>query len=510
MFQRRGDFPMRIQWGWIGIIAAVVALASSIRSTEAQYSPGAPGPIGAMPYGAAQPGVPLSGSTWQTGPMSYAMYAPGGFAPQAPGPGGYGAMPVMYDPMNGGGYDVPPGAPVPYDGGMYQGPMEGMYDPGMYGEGMYGGGGYIEECPFCGGAGCRRCYGADGVLKRALSQFLPYSEGGCCAPRWFDFHVEAMILKREDVSRQVPFTSDGPRGQNPPVLLMTSDSIGFDNEPGLRFTGALQVLNEYNLEFTYFGLFNFSGQAQLDNAFNDLFSAFSDFGGDQDPGPGVVTLAYDETDNASRHRIEYSSTFDNFEFNVRKRWTGVNCRLQGSRLMGARYFWLDESFRFHSLNLDSNNLNAFRGTMTYDADASNSMTGFQIGGDLWTCIVPGISVGGELKAAIMGNRASQTTTIFSSTTNPLLGNTYREKISDTALAGLVEANLMGLYRIGPHWTLRSGYNFLYLDGVALGIENFNPTPPNTVVNNTQIRVPRINHNGDLFLHGFTFGAEYMW
>jgi hypothetical protein len=86
-----------------------------------------------------------------------------------------------------------------------------------------------------------------------------------------------------------------------------------------------------------------------------------------------------------------------------------------------------------------------------------------------------------------------------------------ETVKRNELAGLAEANIMSIWKVNPHWTIRSGYNFLYVDGVALAIENFNPTPPNVFVNNgANQRTPRLNDNGDLFLHGMTLGVEYMW
>lgn len=40
---------------------------------------------------------------------------------------------------------------------------------------------------------------------------------------------------------------------------------------------------------------------------------------------------------------------------------------------------------------------------------------------------------------------------------------------------------MATYRINYHWTFRAGYEFLFVDGVALATENFNATAPNAHV-----------------------------
>jgi hypothetical protein len=356
-------------------------------------------------------------------------------------------------------------------------------------------------CAACGGGGCPYCWGggvSGGYLARLLAMILPFSEGGRCAPRWYDVTADIVYLTREDVSRLVEFTWDDVTGD----IVLSTDTLDFDHEYGFHFTGAAQVLPGGNLEFTYLGLANWATAADVTSPTDELFSVFSDFGNNPLGG-------FDETDRARFHSIAYSSSIDSFEIHLRKRWIGPNCRLQGSWLMGVRYLYLLEDFQHYTLGGDDDPIQPglqTRGSMTYNTRTHNSLTGFQLGGDLWTSVVPGISFGGEAKAGIYGNYAQQNTNITATTTSPALTQTLSEHDHDSDVALIGEASLQLIYRTSPNWTLRMGYTFVYLDGVALAPENFNSTVP---FSTGRVLQP-VNHNGDILLHGLTGGLEWMW
>jgi hypothetical protein len=307
----------------------------------------------------------------------------------------------------------------------------------------------------------------------------------------------------------IPFTSDGPAGVGAPLIVLSTDDFDFHHEAGFRFSAAVHIMSAGNLEFSYLGTFNWNSHAAVTSPLDELYSIFSDFGTNPPPsaGPPITLGGYTDTDAAELHAIDYSSKFDSFELFYRKRWMGPSCRLQGSWLAGVRYFLLDESF-LHSTRVDAQDPNApanpnarILGAMDYHVDTYNSMTGFQLGGDLWAGIIPGLKIGAEVKAGIYGNRADQGTVIYATS----LGAPVVESVRHDDVAFLGEFNAMGLYRINYNWTFRAGYQVLYVDGVALAAENFNIEPPfaggRTVV---------INDNGNVLFHGFTIGLEWMW
>ena len=196
----------------------------------------------------------------------------------------------------------------------------------------------------------------------------------------------------------------------------------------------------------------------------------SDFG--TDPLDG-----FPQTDYSQYQSIAYSSSIDSFELHLRKRWIAPNCRVQGSWLAGVRYLYLLEDFRYLTVGADDPATGFPVGDMTYDVRTKNSVTGFQLGGDLWTSIVPGISLGGELKGGIYGNYAQQGTHIVATDTDPVFVRdaSVGDTGSDAAFVG--QGNIMLVYRTSPNWAIRTGYTFLYVDGVALAPENFTPDPP---------------------------------
>jgi hypothetical protein len=73
-----------------------------------------------------------------------------------------------------------------------------------------------------------------------------------------------------------------------------------------------------------------------------------------------------------------------------------------------------------------------------------------------------------------------------------------------------------VWDVCPSWSVRAGYEILFLNSVLLAGENFNTgtiynTPENTVPGVAlPQRVPFVNDQGDAFYHGAHLGAEYTW
>jgi hypothetical protein len=307
-----------------------------------------------------------------------------------------------------------------------------------------------------------------------------------------------MYMARDDVSRRIDFTADGP-GPGP-TIIMSTDDLKFEEQVGLRFNAALQVFATATAEFTYYGLFDWSSSASRADAMGGLYSPISQFA-------TFPPLGFSQTDNAISHSIAYSSTIDNFELNFRRRFTAPNCRVQASIMAGVRYFYLLEEFRYFTegLDLDLVTPGNQAGTMDYNIRARNSLTGFQIGGDLWSSIIPGIKAGGEIKAGAYGNYGNQTTSIV--VTEP--SASFLENVDANDIALIADANMMVIWRVNPNWTIRVGYHVLYLDGVILAPEQFNGNaPPNLV--NPSLRLSTKNDNGKALYHGGFAGLEWMW
>jgi len=476
---------MKMQWAWVLPVLTILTLSGSAwgQGYPQGYAPG------------YQPGGPPPGYAPQYAPAQFdpsvMMYAPPG-AMQGGQPGyGQPAYGPGYGPGPGYGQQVgymQPGEPTPAPmpgAGAPMGPMPGSPAYGPANAEDFG-----TDCPYCGGAGCNHCSGHHGLLGDVLGCVGPYPDGGCGAVRWYDLSIDYMLLRRDGSGRPVPYTSQGIAG---PIVL-SNQSFNFNDASSFRFSGLFQVGPGSSLEFVYYGLFFFDSTATVTDPTGNLFSAFSNFG--TLPFNGFV-----ETDQSDVQSARYTSKFDNFEVNYRQRWVAPSARYQGSWLVGARYFKLDEQLTLFTHSASG------AGEAFYKSNVFNSLVGMQVGGDIWFCVVPGVRIGGEAKAGVYGNNAGQNTSIgATSLGTPFLENGHT---SDVAFVG--DVTLMMTYRINYQWTAKIGYQFLYVDGVALASENFNPTPPLVFFPPPGVnRTVNMNDNGNVFYHGLQAGLEFMW
>lgn len=322
----------------------------------------------------------------------------------------------------------------------------------------------------------------------------PFGGGGCCTPIWYDFHVEWMNLKRDDAGDGIGITSRGAGG---PVVLSTND-VDLEDANGFRATYAFLLGPSTSLEGSYFGTHNWDASNSVSGD-GDLFSVFSNFGTEFFSG----VQGFPQTvDAADFHGIEYSSELNSFELNCRRRWVAAGCLLHGSYLVGARYVNLTEEFTHNTRVADG-------GFLNYNVEADNDAFGAQIGTDIYICISPRFKIGFEAEAGVYGNDTSVSTIV---NTREVNGNVttdatiIEEGADDTDVAFVGEGGVVGLFRVTPRFTIRGGYTLLYLDGMALGSENFNPASPFS----TAGRIASVDNGGEAFYHGANLGFTWMW
>jgi hypothetical protein len=408
------------------------------------------------------------------------------FAPQ---PVAYGAAP---------GYAVAPAAVPSGAGFSFVSPASYAGGDGMYSQGpMAMDGSGSCDCDECAGtgSGLRRGHRLGQGIRSILALLAPYGEGGCCAPHWFDIHAEAVFLNLDNDGRFVEFSRDSSNNS-----VITSRDLQFSDEPGMRITGAYQTGPGSNLEFTYLGLFDY-GKTKTVTGNEDLLSVFSDFVGQNPP------VVLEQFDLANLHQVLHSHNFDSFELNYRRRWLGPTCAIQGSWLVGIRYARVHEKIRWFSDVDRIEDDEQVGGQGYYNLDATNYMTGAQIGGDTWLCLLPGLNVGIDGKFGLFGNNASQRTSILSF--DPFTNFTGEvlpvEKVSNDKVTFIGELSLLMTYRLNHKFTLRGGYQMVFIEGVATAMNNFNPDLPQLTT-----RTPFLSDGARLFYDGFSIGAEYMW
>lgn len=441
------------------------------------------------------------------------------------------------------------------------GPMgctdDGLLGSGLLGRGLLGGGACASGscgqsgllgangCGACGGAGCGACggscggagcigcgagcFGVEGALlsgqlvSRLLGPLAPYSEGAG-SQRWFDLYAGTIAWARSSdigaVTSTALTTVQNPDGTvqlvagstdiistlgpgiGSPVLRSTSLNLD-ELRYGLELVGNIQTGPGANVEVRYFGLnsWNDTLTARSDAPPN-LFSIFSDYG--TNPVGG-----FDDTDQSFIHTISLDSKFDNGEVNFRRRWVGYNSAIQGSWMGGVRYFELDENFGFDAVG-SNNNTFTFDQLRFFNMDTGtrNHLVGFQLGGDVWVNVIPGIAIGNDFRAGVYNNQSKVETLVVA---NSVPGAS--EVIRKESAAFLIEYSLQAVYRLTYSWSFRGAYNLMYVDEVALAHQNFNPRDMSNALNNSVFginRLPFINADGHAFYQGYSIGAEFLW
>jgi hypothetical protein len=418
-------------------------------------------------------------------PAQHALYQAPPAAPSGVHPAAFAMMPgasvqqvscPSCGPGGGGEviYGDPEAGAVAFGGGC----DSGMCGPGMCGPGGCGpaGGGLGGLHQAMHGFG-EHLAGGDGYNGQHFGQAHgPYGSGGCCQPRTFDVQAEWLFWRRDYDAAQ-PFSSDGILG---PTVL-DANMLDYNEESGFRVTGAYLIGPSTTLEAGYFGGFNYADSATVTGN-GSLFSVFSNFG--SDPFNGFI-----ETGFGDIHSLAISSEMDNAELNLRRRWVSANCIVHSSMLVGARYFRLREDLVYATTTSTD--------AMEYVLKTDNDLVGAQIGGDMYFCITPRLRVGGEIEAGVYGTGSRQRTNM-TSTASPSL----QEYVEDNDVAFIGEGGVSALYRINSHWSVKAGYQVLFIDGVATAVDNFNTQSPFAA------RTAFLDNNGDAFFHGATLGFEW--
>jgi hypothetical protein len=158
--------------------------------------------------------------------------------------------------------------------------------------------------------------------------------------------------------------------------------------------------------------------------------------------------------------------------------------------------------------------------MEYTVDADNDMPGFQTGADMWIGLCQGIRLGTEAKAGLFAN-FWKVESIYDITppadpldpdTSPLFLDP--EVFDDTNASFIAEASVDLVADVLPSVSLRVGYEVLFIDSIVLASENINtgsPYNPGPISNDMgPLRVPFVEDDSDLFLHGGHAGIEWIW
>jgi hypothetical protein len=471
---------MRLLKGWKLTLMASMTLVGSSGQVLAQK----PGSLGSDMLGpSSTSSLPVS-YVGDDGSMPGATMAP--------------AMPTdpAMSPMP---YGPPPGYPASF------GP-EGM-DPSMMGG--------PQPCPECGGlgGGCAgHCDGFGRSITGLLSHMrgcvaglpislAPYGEGGIATQRWYDASFEVIGLART-TGASTFYTSS--IGQGTGDFVLGSDNVPIDSmNAGLMTQLNIQTGPGSNIEILYFGLDDWDQSASVFRQQADLYSFISNFG-------TLPAGGFDDSDRSLQHTLSYNSELHNGELSFRRRWAEPYGFFQGSFLTGVRYLDLDENSVFTAEGLNNNGAaNNGPRFFDYSVNTSNALVGWQVGGDLWYNWLPGVKVGCELKTGIYNNRSQQHSTIFANSLPGFGIPEINESVVENTAAYITQLSPQLVYRLSYSVAFRTSYQVIWVDNVALAVNNYNSTPPSLFLPGAG-RVATINNKSDIVYNGLTAGVELMW
>jgi hypothetical protein len=211
-------------------------------------------------------------------------------------------------------------------------------------------------------------------------------------------------------------------------------------------------------------------------------SPFSNFG-----TPAIVGLDFNTFVS-----IRNISNMYNVELNVRQTLELDPSIMGMSLLYGFRYINIDERFEYRT---ESNSPAPAGAQNAVDVDTGNKLFGFQLGTMVEFRVDEDCWLNFEFKAGICQNNAVQNS---SYTTGPLAGPTTTTSggVGDDKTTWLLDGALSYEYRITPAWVFRAGYQAVWIDGLALGSENFNND-----VNILLLGPPQLVADGSVVYHG---------
>ncbi|MFH1267521.1 MAG: hypothetical protein ABIK89_17500 [Planctomycetota bacterium] len=286
------------------------------------------------------------------------------------------------------------------------------------------------------------------------------------------------------------------------IVALNVADLKFDFQNGPRIGLRHYLVGQCDIEMHYFGIDGWASWAVRDGNPLILFPPLSG------PPPVGVTVS-------TRFAVDYGSDLYSTEASLRRR-----CTPYLDLLAGLRWVQLNEAFRV--VGADFSPLPIPR----YATHVENSIYGFQIGAEAKILggggflgldrlnhfprrlgrpdllLTGPLRIDGVIKAGVFANHATQE----SSGQGGILGTVVTASDTDDQPAFIGELGVTGVCRLGDHFTLRAGYQAMWIEGVALAPEQI----PFTDVAPFGAGTADLHATGGLLFHGCHLGLEARW
>lgn len=320
-------------------------------------------------------------------------------------------------------------------------------------------------------------YGSDMIVARRFVPFKPAVPG-------FDANGDGDFADPDDILAIPPVPAHyGP-------TMLTSDDLKPEFDAGGKFTVGHRIFDCYRIEGTYLGNYEWTSSASVQRPGGDISSILGGFPGPVVPGPDPIF------DDNTEVFVAHATSMSSAEFNLRYWVSMPPGPFDVSILVGARYMNLDDRFRVHTTNAGGEN-DAL-------AETENTLWGLQLGIQAACLKTTRFWVDFDLKGGIYNNEASLFYNLDSfDDASDVLGVTG--DASRTSFVG--DIAIVGHWQMTPTVAFNLGYQAIFVNGVALGLDNIaNPPfadgiddPPTT----------QFDDSGHLVFHGAIIGLTWI-
>lgn len=325
--------------------------------------------------------------------------------------------------------------------------------------------------------------------------------------RWYGSAEMLWFDRSRNYRRVLGYDVTFTPGENP-VGTLTTTGIPFDLSAGARVTLGEHLDRDHldrdrALEVTFYGGLSYAQQ----DAWNAL------------PGSFLVTPLADIPgfDGATTYGTSHTSNFNSLEWNYKLHrrlgrdqlvmspngtWTRHAERAWlPALIIGTRLATVNESFRFTSSRNDRPPTE-FGGN--YEIDTQNWLWGFNLGSELisqnefyyWGLrgrVTPSMSFAANQQSVVSINSAQP---------EPPPNSINRTSAADQLGPGFVgDLSLFAGWNITPNFSLKAGYDFLWVAGIATATRQFDLD---------NVRQNPMDGGGQIFFNGLSLGCEGSW
>jgi hypothetical protein len=273
-------------------------------------------------------------------------------------------------------------------------------------------------------------------------------------------------------------------------VVLDTNEVTYPLEPGMRLTLGRYLTDTWMLEATYYGDVSWdrrNGTVNFPTGANTLGPLLPYW------GPALGAFDTSAFIGSNVQTAAYESQFNSFELNVRHSiWATT------SIMAGFRYINIGDLFQ---LSASDNADNFSPGAVgLYRTWTNNNLVGFQVGSeyshDLW---FPRLYGSVDCRGGVYANFCEQKNLLYNS------GDTYDQRSSrDIPFATAWDLTFTLSYLATDHLTIRGGYTFFFVNGIALAPDQLDTNP--TTLSSRRF----VADNDSLLLQGPFAGAEIAW